>query len=93
MKTPDIPLNYHQKNSKRINTQSNFNEENIRHNQLIRIVKSRQIENQKPFGYSTENHFKNQKYFFNSNFKTNNPGEGKFICSNNLFKHCFYLIF
>lgn len=74
MKTPDIPVNYHKNNSKSINSDSNINEKNIKPNKIIKVVNGRQFENQnqKPFGYSTENQFSNQKYFFNSNFNNNN---------------------
>jgi hypothetical protein len=47
-------------------------------NTPLKVVNSRQVEyqNQKPFGYSTENHFTNQKYFFNSNINNDNNGNG-----------------
>lgn len=73
-----MPMGHHQKNSKSINSESNFVEKNLKPNKMIRIVNSRQTENQnpKPFGYSTENHFSNQKYFFNSNFNNNKNNNG-----------------
>jgi len=92
LKTPDVLLNYN-KSSKNGKPENNSNDKFLPQNKIIRVINSRQLNNQiqKPFGYSTENYFTGQKYFFNSNIINNKNNNGIlkykiFILKNSILK-------
>jgi len=72
----------HKISSKNFNVDNNNNNSNDKfflQNKMIRVVNSRQFNNQvqKQFGYSTtENYFNGQKFLFNSNYINNIKNNG-----------------
>jgi hypothetical protein len=66
---------------------------NIPQNKIIKVINSREVnnQNQKPFGYSTENYFTGQKSIFNSNLINKNIN-GNFININILSIKILFII-